>query len=879
VADRVLNDLVGAVIDRETIDWPNVDAHLGEERQHRIAGVLRQFSLFLSGRPEIDLFSSLRRRLPRWMETIRWIAVLLAVLGLAGTAVALRQLDTSQPALALVPFIFTVLLAFFVAALALDWSARDRRARALGFCYWAIAVAFGAGGVTWLRTRVPGIWFADALRPEVFLGAGLWLFAREFPRTTRYSRLDTICRIGFWIATVSGAVLFLANLAFGVFSVIPGVPASVQRQAVTGWFWNVHFAIALPALAAVALRARMAPPGEVARVRLFLLALALAIVPVAALVISSSLFPSLLLSLRSSRLMGAWIVYPPILALPFVTMYAVTATDVLPVRLVIRSGVRHIVVGRLLLAAVVLPAAWLMVYLYDNRQRTLADALADQTAVRLAWIVAGAAILLFFRRMLLLLLDRWSSGDPGHAPRVLARLAATLRDARTPMEVATLLSAAIEQALQAPAERYLMRFGRLAPVDAEGSLLPERSMIPEVLRLAGEPCLIGEGLPRSLFRFLSADDQTWVTRSGTALVVPLMTRKRSGALIGMVSLRDRANAFSFGPQDLQFLRTGAASAALACDALQADGNDTQPFRDQVALECSRCGSVVDWDDGSGLCTCGGSRKAAVLPKQIAGRFEIIRRLGAGGMGVVYLSSDRILGREVAVKTLTWLSQSAAERSLDEARAMASVTHPNIAVLYGSEWWQSTPVLVLEYLPLGTLARRLEGGVVPLSEAVAIARQVASALERVHATGRCHGDVKPSNIGFAADGTPKLLDFGLSRAIVSNARESTDVAMPAWGTPAYLSPEVWAGGPADERLDVWALSVVLCEMMAGRHPYGAARTRGDIARRSARTIADLSVYTTGAVCVLLEEVLCDRGRGRPHTATELRQRLQLVVDIS
>ena len=165
-------------------------------------------------------------------------------------------------------------------------------------------------------------------------------------------------------------------------------------------------------------------------------------------------------------------------------------------------------------------------------------------------------------------------------------------------------------------------------------------------------------------------------------------------------------------------------------------------------------------------------------------------------------------------------------------------------------------------------------------AVRIVLVLASALEYVHASGRCHGDVKPSNIGFSSDGVAKLLDFGLSRAFAAVAfraedEESPQPAMPAWGTPAYLSPEAWAGKPPDEHLDVWALSVVLCEMVAGRHPYGSARSASEMARRSARTIAGLRPDVSSALAGLLEEFLCDAGTGRPRTAADLRQRLEFV----
>jgi hypothetical protein len=882
VADRAIDDLAAAVVDRDSIDWSNVAAHVSDT-DRRTAEELKRLSFFLGGSADNDLFSPLRRRLPIWTEAIRWLAMLLAAGGLAGTLLALQQLDTSRPAVALVPFIFAVLLAFSSAAFLLDWFARDRRARALAFCYWTIATAFGAGGITWLKGSVaPWLRMFDGLRPEVFLGAGLWLFALEFPRTTRYSRVDTLSRFACSLAALSGAVLFIGNALAGWFDALPpGVPRSAIRQAAPGgWFWNVDFAMVLPALVVVALRSRAAPAGEVARVRLFLSALVLALVPVAVLVMVSGVAPDLARRLSQEwRIASAWAVYPPLLLLPFATMYAVTATNVLPVRLVIRAGVRYVVGGRILFVAVAVPAMWLGLHAYDNRRQTLAEVLADPLTTRLVWVLGAATLLLVCRRLLLSVLDRWAGADSPPA-QTLARLAATLKDARTPLEVSTVLAAGIEQAFQAPSERYLIRLGRLAPVGT-GVPLPEKSLIPLLLRGAAEPCLIGEGLTRSLFDFLPTVDQMWVSRSGIAAVVPVIARRGGGELLGMVTLGHRRNAFAFEPSDLQFLRTSAASAALACDALDASALAGEPRRDEVAVECPQCGLVADWNESGLTCACGGSCRPAALPKRLVGRFEITRRLGIGGMGVVYLAVDRTLDRQVAVKTLTWLSQPAAERSLAEARAMANLTHPNIAVLYGSELWQSTPVLLMEYLQGGTLARRIQVGALQPTEAVRIALLLSSALESVHANGRCHGDIKPSNIGFTAEGTPKLLDFGLSRSLATVSREGVNTSSQrplsaAWGTPAYLSPEAWAGAGPDEHLDLWALSVVLAEMAAGRHPYGTARSRGDIERRSAQTISRLRERAPTALCNLLEEVLCSEERGRPRSATEMRDRLREVA---
>ena len=202
-----------------------------------------------------------------------------------------------------------------------------------------------------------------------------------------------------------------------------------------------------------------------------------------------------------------------------------------------------------------------------------------------------------------------------------------------------------------------------------------------------------------------------------------------------------------------------------------------------------------------------------VPKLLAGKYRLTRRLGAGGMGTVYLARDLRLARDVAIKTPARVSSYRPMGLKPEAWAMATVTHPAAAQIYGIEFWQGRPFLVVEFLPGGTLEDRLQHGPVPPLEAVAVVARLSDALATLHDKGLLHGDIKPSNIGFTSNGSPKLLDFGLAR--------ETDDSATAGGTLRYLSPEVLSGRLADEADDVWSLCVVLYEMVSGRHPFAAA----------------------------------------------------------
>src|SRR5215469_8480368 len=149
-----------------------------------------------------------------------------------------------------------------------------------------------------------------------------------------------------------------------------------------------------------------------------------------------------------------------------------------------------------------------------------------------------------------------------------------------------------------------------------------------------------------------------------------------------------------------------------------------------------------------------------------GRYEILSRIGAGGMGEVYRARDAKLGRDVAIKVLPEAFARDSERMARferEAKLLAALNHPNIAALYGLEDCGSIDALVMELAEGPTLADRLSAGPIPIAEALPIARQIADALEYAHEHGVVHRDLKPANIKVAPDGSVKILDFGLARA--------------------------------------------------------------------------------------------------------------------
>jgi serine/threonine protein kinase len=215
-----------------------------------------------------------------------------------------------------------------------------------------------------------------------------------------------------------------------------------------------------------------------------------------------------------------------------------------------------------------------------------------------------------------------------------------------------------------------------------------------------------------------------------------------------------------------------------------------------------------------------------------GVYEITAALGAGGLGEVYRARDTKLGRSVAIKVLPEAFQFDTDRLARfarEARMLASLNHPNIAALHGMEQSEERLFLVMELVEGETLADRLLRGPMPVTESLAVARQIAEALEAAHEKGVIHRDLKPANVKITPDDQVKVLDFGLAKAMESEhaaasiansptlSRMATEAGV-ILGTAAYMSPEQGKGVPADPRSDIFSFGAVLFEMLTGRRPF-------------------------------------------------------------
>jgi protein kinase-like protein len=380
----------------------------------------------------------------------------------------------------------------------------------------------------------------------------------------------------------------------------------------------------------------------------------------------------------------------------------------------------------------------------------------------------------------------WTLVTRASAERERARLGRAIdriARARGARETFAALCAEAPRSVDATTARALVRgpLGAFAEWSNGPLRLPAGSALVALLQDAVEPLDVSPDGP--LLGLLPRRDREWIADANVH-VLTAVTR-RSGDLVAFLACGPARSGAPFDRGDRALLQTLAAAAGAACDA---DPN-TAGDGDEAAFECPACGLVAAAHPLP--CGCSPTPTLAALPRSLAGKFIVRRRLGAGGMGIVYLARDAMLNRDVALKTLPALGAAAVHRLRAEGRAMAALDHEALATVYGVERWRGTPVLVMEYFPNGTLAQLLARRALSPAETVAMGSRLARALEYMHARGIAHRDVKASNIGIDAGGRARLLDFGL------------------------------AGAPTSRDADVRALARVLLEALCGVNASGAA----------------------------------------------------------
>ena len=270
-----------------------------------------------------------------------------------------------------------------------------------------------------------------------------------------------------------------------------------------------------------------------------------------------------------------------------------------------------------------------------------------------------------------------------------------------------------------------------------------------------------------------------------------------------------------------------------------------------------------------------------------GPYEVVRQLGAGGMGVVWLAEDTRLNRKVALKTVKTAEADTIEgrqRLLREARAAAALNHPHIAAVHDVLDVDGKVIVVFEYVEGETLSARLHRGPMTVAEAVEVAWQLADALAAAHQEGIIHRDLKPSNVVMGPESRAKVLDFGIARMVPAGADMSASVPGTLGGglvgTPGYAAPEQYLSRNVDGRADLYALGVMLYEMIIGRRPFpsnDAVTLASAVLRDEAPRLSSSGMPVPAALDTLVARLLERDPARRPSSGDEVLVELSPLRD--
>jgi len=870
-----------------------------------------------------------------WTRLVLCLALFKLASGLVAFSLTYRTAAGKDPTFPYILFLVFIIEFGIPAALLLFGGRGDPRAVALG-SFFLMGITAWCNRPLLLATRMFGgtagglFHLADSLELDCLMAFFLWSFVREFPVPTRPPAkrwADGLVRI----SAGAGLALFGLNLIGGLAagSLLPRTVKDVLADLVpmrgTGLYYSVVMLLIAPAIPYLVWKGRSLADDEFRRVRVFLLGIAIGLGPMLLDVLAELFVPPYRAYSRSHAGFRLWILLIfglCTLAVPFGTTYAVLVHRVLDVKLLARRAMQYTLARASAIALATAPLFALVVYLYENREHRLAELFSGSRLLLLLTAVLAGGAALRYRRPLLEAIDRRFFREQYDARQILTLLVDRIRATGDAASLASLIAREIDLALHLEGIALLVldfRSGMLADPRRRTQRLDASSPLALLIANASEPLSTDLEGPRSPVSKLPDKERHWLVDSGFKLVVPIL--QRDGSLLGLIGLGEKKSALPFLREDRQLLRAVASSAAWVLELAQAQSmgsmgstgsrragsrdaeliEETEPaVAAEPAKECPLCGAL--FPSYTVLCShCSRRLELSHVPYVLPGKFRFERRIGSGGMGVVYRGADLSLGRPVAVKTLRRVSPEDAMRLRREARTAAAVSHRHLAPVYGLETWQGTPMLVLELLEGGTLAQRLERGPMASLETVEVGIAVAEALAQLHRADILHRDIKPSNIGFTRDGIPKLMDFGIARVTFDLRRdhpgssfegEDDDSLLPPtsiWqrsptslslskqlvGTLSYLSPEALAGETPAPSFDLWSLAIVLYECVLGRKVFGG-EAKQVMARIKQGRVPELSQVLPDAdegLAELFRTALHKNPARRPATAWDLKEKLE------
>jgi tRNA A-37 threonylcarbamoyl transferase component Bud32 len=576
-------------------------------------------------------------------------------------------------------------------------------------------------------------------------------------------------------------------------------------------------------------------------------------------------------SLFGSPLFGVGTVL--LLACPASFAYAILRHRLFDAGMVIRQGVQYALARRVLLSLVPALGVLLALDLLLHKDLSVGAVLQARGWAYLS--VAAVALVARFRRDVWLeRLDRRFFRERYDAQRLLRDVAHRSREAADLSDVASHVVASIERALHPTCAAILMRFpdastfdvaalaSETAFADADiastgaGAVaacavapIPADSTIVGLLRLLGKPIDLGPDEAGRLVQDLPDAERAMLAQTPLDLLVPIAMHAEAGRSEALLALGPRRSEEPFSQEDHELLRAVADSLAMVLERTAiAVSHPSHPSINHVR-ECPSCGTC--YDEEIAQCDADGDALIALtLPRRLADRYRLDRRMARGGMGTVYEAFDQSLDRRVAAKVLRpeLLDRADAVKRFErEARLAAGLTHPHIVIVHDfGVTGTGSGFLVMERLEGCTLRERLrQARQLTPDAAVHILRGIASAVDFAHQRQLVHRDLKPENIFLVrgADAVtidaPKVLDFGLARALALESSSSSDMLTQSGvlvGTPQYMPPEQLRGETAAPAWDLWALALIAYEMLTGTLPF-AGRLGGAAANGHEAAIAE------------------------------------------
>jgi hypothetical protein len=862
-----------------------------------------------------------------WTWAILSMAAARAAFGLMGYFASWALPPAEHSTLIPQSIIFIHVLAFSCVGLfLLTAGRRDSRAQKLGGVFLLLASSSSYRLFDWMLD--PSIivstvfrdvsWVLNQFAPEGFLAVFVWMFFRDFPRSLQSNKQRRFANWMIYVSFIFGTLLFiicalplLSGNRVGENSLFEQTGYSISSETLGRYAWAALVVLMIPSLPFSILKTRTADLKEKRRMAIFLGGITVGCGPMILALLIKGMSPTFAEFINGAphHWIQNFLLRPLLITVPITTAYAVLVYRVMDVRFVVRKAIQYTFARSTVYVAAIVPFAAMAWYLYRRRGETLSNLFAGSGPLWLFLVAIVALTAVRLRRRVLNSLDHRFFREQYDSRKILAELVEKSRKAGSINELTELLRTEIDRALHLHSIAVLIANQTLGIIESPTQVVrPLRESSTLAVMAGGQenPMDVNLGERESPLRRLAQSEQEWIADGGFHLLVPL--HSSDGKLIGLLALGEKKSELPFSSEDRLLLTAIAGSAALTVEnRLIISGGRGQsvlegaPRRDQVefdvntAHECVKCHRIEPLEVTD--CHCGGKMEMAPVPYMLLGKFRFERRLGAGGMGVVYKAHDVTLNRSVAIKMLPHVTPEYSTRLRNEARAMAAVLHPNLAQIFGAETWCGTPLLIVEYLPGGTLADKLKAARLPLKEILKLGITLAGVLESMHSAGVLHRDIKPSNIGYALDGSPKLLDLGLAKIVldlwksgaitkaaevphskppIQDLLDTQTLSTEIIGTPAYLSPEALTGQHSSPSVDLWSLAVVLYEALTGKHPFidsDIRKTLTRIRKAQAYDIRDFYAECPPELVGFFTSALSIRPRDRPSNAAFFRNRLE------